>query len=83
MKWESDMTDCTDSAHPSSARLSPAQEPRPGLPRLLLFLLGLRRERIQLAQLDDHLLLDIGLSRDEARIEAERPIWDAPEYWRR
>ena len=45
--------------------------------------LDLRRSRQALADLDDHLLRDIGLTRDEAREEAERPVWDAPATWMR
>ncbi|MDX5350170.1 MAG: DUF1127 domain-containing protein [Paracoccaceae bacterium] len=34
-----------------------------------------RRDRRALARLDQHLLRDIGLSRDEARTEAAKPFW--------
>ena len=34
-----------------------------------------RRTRMHLKELDDHLLNDIGLTRDEARKEAKRPFW--------
>ncbi len=34
-----------------------------------------RRSRIALRHLDDHLLKDIGLERDIALNEAERPFW--------
>ena len=48
----------------------------------LLGLLGaLRRERRALGDLDPHLLKDIGLTAHEARREARRPVWDAPETW--
>jgi uncharacterized protein YjiS (DUF1127 family) len=33
------------------------------------------RSRRVLATLDDHQLRDIGVSRDEARIEGEKPFW--------
>lgn len=39
------------------------------------------RERNQLAKLDDAALCDIGKSREEAKIEASRPVWDAPNRW--
>ena len=39
--------------------------------------LELYRQRLALARLDDHALEDIGLTREEARAEANRPIWDA------
>ena len=41
------------------------------------------RSRRRLAVLDDHLLADIGLSRDEALAEASRTVWDAPDHWYR
>ncbi|MDX1451343.1 MAG: DUF1127 domain-containing protein [Oleiphilaceae bacterium] len=34
-----------------------------------------RKQRIQLAQLGDAQLKDIGISRSEARIEAAKPCW--------
>jgi len=45
-------------------------------------LLGLARQRTALAHLDQHLLDDLGITRDEARAEASRPIWDVPSNWR-
>jgi uncharacterized protein YjiS (DUF1127 family) len=36
---------------------------------------GRRRQRIDLAALDDHLLQDIGLTRDVARAEVAKPWW--------
>lgn len=57
----------------------PTGEPRPL--RRLLRLAALRRSRLRLAELDDHLLRDIGLTRGEASLEAERVSWDAPAHW--
>lgn len=34
-----------------------------------------RRQRQALAELDEHLLNDVGLSREQARREAARPFW--------
>jgi uncharacterized protein YjiS (DUF1127 family) len=34
-----------------------------------------RRQRQALAELGDHLLVDVGLSREQARREAARPFW--------
>lgn len=48
----------------------------------LAAILRLGRERRRLATLDDHILRDIGLTRDEALREAERPAWDVPPHWR-
>lgn len=39
----------------------------------------LSRGRRELARLEDHLLKDIGVSRDEAEQEARRWFWDDPE----
>lgn len=36
------------------------------------------RERRDLADLDDHLLADIGLDRASVRAELDRPFWDLP-----
>ena len=50
-----------------------------GLSRVVSRLLdwhGLARQRRALAALDDHMLKDIGLSRADARQEADRPFWD-------
>ena len=38
----------------------------------------LYRQRRALARLDDKALADIGLTREEAQIEANRPFWDIP-----
>ncbi|SFR34322.1 Uncharacterized conserved protein YjiS, DUF1127 family [Yoonia tamlensis] len=43
--------------------------------------IGTARQRRHLRQLDAHLLCDIGISRDAALREANRPIWDAPKHW--
>jgi uncharacterized protein YjiS (DUF1127 family) len=42
----------------------------------------LARQRARLAELDEHLLRDIGLSRAEALAEAALPNWDPPDWWR-
>ncbi len=47
----------------------------------LMSLLGLARQRRALAELDSKALNDIGLTREAALREAERPIWDVPTYW--
>jgi len=54
-------------------------------PRLLSLVrsaLAAHRQRQFLARLDDRTLADIGLTRDEALTEAERPMWDIPANWR-
>ncbi|WP_424831179.1 DUF1127 domain-containing protein [Ruegeria sp.] len=44
-------------------------------------LLSLSKQRRDLARLDDRALEDIGVTRAEARAEAARPLWDAPNHW--
>lgn len=39
------------------------------------------RSRRSLAHIDDRLLDDVGISPDQARAEAQRPIWDVPQRW--
>ena len=46
-------------------------------------MLSLTRQRQHLAELEDHLLRDIGLDRRDAEREAGRPIWDVPAHWPR
>lgn len=41
-----------------------------------------RRERVALSHLDQHMLNDLGLTRDQAQREVDRPIWDVPSHWR-
>ncbi|MGH6946107.1 MAG: DUF1127 domain-containing protein [Kiloniellales bacterium] len=55
-----------------------ARERRSGLSALLAWAwlyLQRRRQRRVLAELPDHLLKDIGITRREARMEARRPFW--------
>jgi uncharacterized protein YjiS (DUF1127 family) len=68
----------------SFASLFRAARPLAGTRHLhrLLALAAVRRERRRLAELPDHLLKDVGLTREQARAEARRPIWDAPSTWR-
>ncbi|MEF3046340.1 DUF1127 domain-containing protein [Pseudotabrizicola sp. L79] len=50
-------------------------------PRLLTLVraaLAARRQRQFLARLDDRTLMDIGLTRMQASVEAERPLWEVP-----
>ena len=54
--------------------------------RRLVHLLGqslsTHRQRRALTRLDDHLLRDIGITRDQAEAEANTPLWDAPRHWK-
>lgn len=45
--------------------------------RLVVRRIETRRTRLALAHLDAHLLRDIGISREAARAEAQRPFWRA------
>ncbi|HDR29046.1 DUF1127 domain-containing protein [Rhodovulum sp.] len=45
--------------------------------------LGVARQRHRLAELDDSMPRDTGLTRDEALAEARRPVWDVPRTWLR
>lgn len=53
--------------------------PRNGLMRYV----DLYRQRRALAAMDKAQLMDLGLTREEADIEAARPVWDAPQHWLR
>ncbi len=63
------------------AYLSTAQSLRPAR-RSVFALIGdlaaLYRQRRQLAQMSDLELSDIGVTRAQARAEADRSIWDLP-----
>ncbi|RVT86593.1 DUF1127 domain-containing protein [Rhodobacteraceae bacterium CCMM004] len=65
-----------------SARVG-APRSRMSLLARILGLADLQRSRARLATLDDHILNDIGLTRDDAEAEARRPLWDPPVGWRR
>jgi len=39
-------------------------------------------QRRELARLDDALLDDLGITREQAEREASRPLWDGPDHWR-
>ncbi|WP_085891918.1 DUF1127 domain-containing protein [Roseovarius litorisediminis] len=57
--------------------------PAPTTKTSLMDLLALYRQRRALARLDAASLQDIGLSHDEAQIEAHRRPWDVPASWRK
>lgn len=44
---------------------------------------ALGRQRRDLAKLDAQQLCDIGISAQQAKTEAARPVWDAPAHWTR
>ena len=70
-----------DSQFPSGPKAQPAPMSRPAgfwarLRNRLFRFWDIARQRRELAALSDHLLADVGISRDEAVREAERPFWD-------
>ena len=83
-------TTCCPPGKPASAGTAPASapasapaRPRRGLWRAMRRLGELARQRRALAEMEPHRLRDIGLDPEQARREAARPFWDAPEHWRR
>lgn len=50
---------------------------------LLSRMLETRRQRLHLRDLSEHRLKDIGITKEEARAEANRPVWDVPLTWLR
>lgn len=64
----------------AQSRLAPPQFPNI-LNRLRLWA-ALARQRKALATLDNVALYDLGLTREDADREANRPFWDAPDNWR-
>ncbi|TCP41753.1 DUF1127 domain-containing protein [Rhodovulum marinum] len=67
----------------ADTRIAPRPHDVPALFRRLVLGLGAARQRRRLAELDEALLRDIGLTRDEAVAEARRPVWDVPQSWLR
>ena len=47
----------------------------------LMDYIALWRQRRALAAMDARQLADIGITRDQARTEAARPLWDVPSHW--
>lgn len=55
-----------------------SRQQRPSLLARLATWRRIARERRQLAELEPHMLADMGLTRDDALREANRPFWDMP-----
>ncbi|MEO1238516.1 MAG: DUF1127 domain-containing protein [Pseudomonadota bacterium] len=55
---------------------------RTGIIAKISSLLALFSERRRLADMPDHMLKDLGITRQEAEAEARRSIWDSPSHWR-
>ncbi|WP_438826861.1 DUF1127 domain-containing protein [Rhodovulum iodosum] len=66
-----------------SRSAAPLNRRGPGFLSRLFLGLGAARQRRRLAELDDALLRDIGLTRQDALSEARRPVWDVPQSWLR
>lgn len=67
------------------AALAAVKSPRTALrilTRRLMALAAVHHSRKRLAQLDPHMLADIGLTHSAAKTEAGRLIWDAANTWR-
>ena len=66
-----------------SLTLQRPPRPRPTQSLLSRFIQAraLARGRKALAELDDTILADIGVTRAEAMRESARPSWDAPQHW--
>lgn len=80
------------SLHTSTLALESVERRRggPGMFSRLRRALDVAAQRRQLAELDDALLADIGLTREQALAEARRPLfdqgfsvaaWNAPFHW--
>lgn len=65
----------------SAVSFGAANRPASALTRLRN-MMALSRQRASLADLPEHLLSDIGVSREDATAEAARAPWDAPQHWR-
>lgn len=53
-----------------------------GIMKYLSRLIAVRNHRRLLKDMPDEVLNDIGVTRDQARAEAARPIWDVPASWK-
>lgn len=62
---------------------TPRRTRRTGILGMVALAWSIWRERRQLSRLDAARLADIGRTPAEARREAQRPIWDAPNRWLR
>ncbi|WP_457648406.1 DUF1127 domain-containing protein [Profundibacter sp.] len=70
------MTTCNTPAHT-------ARKPQPTTFHMIKLALKARKQRRALRRLDSVALADLGLTRKQAKQEANRPIWDVPPNWLR
>jgi uncharacterized protein YjiS (DUF1127 family) len=66
----------------AQTNVSPVRPSLASLLRRVGAALALHQQRRSLAVLDDHLLDDIGITREAADAEAALPFWNAPQRWR-
>ena len=66
-----------------SAATGARRTKRPTVLRLVKLALKARKQRRDLRHLDKTTLNDLGLSQEQAKQEADRPIWDVPGNWLR
>ena len=66
----------------TTAQRGLAHRSRPSLLSFLFRAGQVRRQRAHLSNLDDHMLRDIGLTREEVAAESRRVVWDVPQNWR-
>ncbi|AXX97290.1 DUF1127 domain-containing protein [Profundibacter amoris] len=59
------------------------RKPRPTAFHMIKLALKARHQRRALRRLDSAALADLGLTRKQAKQEANRPIWDVPANWLR
>lgn len=62
---------------------APVRGARAGALKWVAAALTTHRSRVDLRNLDDHMLKDIGVTRQQAATEADRPIWSVPGHWLR
>lgn len=73
----------TNYTQTSTCAYAPSRTPaRRSVIATVLSMFRLRKSRADLRGLDPHLLRDIGLTEDDAKREADRPVWDVPSNWR-
>jgi uncharacterized protein YjiS (DUF1127 family) len=60
---------------PSPVRMRHLSRPLQSMWRRIRRMLECRRQRRALLELDEHLLADIGVSREQAKREAGKPYW--------
>lgn len=67
----------------TTARYAPLARRRSGALTLLVALYATWQQRKVLSELEPHLLDDIGVTKNMADREANRPVWDIPSHWLR